>query len=249
MSTSASTIVVGCAGWSIPKQYIDKFPTDGTHLERYSRGLDGVEINSSFYRPHRHQTYIKWAASVPDTFRFAVKVPKSITHEQRLKDATEPLERFLEEVSGLGHKLGPLLVQLPPSLVFNRVISESFFSAFRARFDGSLVCEPRHASWFGPDANDLLVAFEVARVVADPPPVPQAAVRGGWPGMAYYRLHGSPTIYRSAYSSAYLDSVLRTFQRNLAEGVPTWCIFDNTAEGAATGNALEVVERLRTGKK
>ena len=77
--------------------------------------FDGVEINSSFYRPHRLSTYQRWADDVPDHFRFAVKMPKTITHEGRLRDVAEPLQRFLGEIAGLGDKLGPVLIQLPPA--------------------------------------------------------------------------------------------------------------------------------------
>ncbi|MEI9888899.1 MAG: DUF72 domain-containing protein [Rhizomicrobium sp.] len=93
-------------------------------------------------------TYARWAASVPADFRFAVKMPKAITHERRLADADDLLARFLGEAGELGGRLGALLVQLPPSLAFNEGIAGAFFAALRARFDGAVVCEPRHASWF-----------------------------------------------------------------------------------------------------
>src|SRR3954449_13476072 len=104
---------IGTAGWSIPKEHAAPFPPTRSHLERYGAVFNAVEINSSFYRPHRRATYERWAASVRDGFRFAVKMPKAITHERRLRDAGELLNRFLSEVAGLGPKLGPLLVQLP----------------------------------------------------------------------------------------------------------------------------------------
>jgi len=75
---------VGCAGWALTKANQAAFPAEGTHLQRYAGRLNAVEINSSFYRPHRLATYEQWAASVPATFRFAVKLPKAITHDQRL---------------------------------------------------------------------------------------------------------------------------------------------------------------------
>src|SRR5690349_12428290 len=67
---------VGCAGWSLPKEHADRFPAEGSHLERYAACFPAVEINSSFYKPHRPTTYARWAASVPPDFRFSVKVPK-----------------------------------------------------------------------------------------------------------------------------------------------------------------------------
>src|SRR5690349_10182868 len=107
---------IGCAGWAIPKQHAVLFPSSGSQLERYAQRFNAVEINSSFYRPHLPATYARWAASTADDFSFAVKMPKVITHMRRLAGAAEPLERFLDEVGSLGAKLGPLLLQLPPSL-------------------------------------------------------------------------------------------------------------------------------------
>src|SRR5918995_5885915 len=111
---------------------------DGSHLERYAAVFNAVEINTSFYRPHRTATYQRWAASVPEDFRFAVKVPKTITHERRLKDADELLDRFLSEVGGLGPKLGPLLLQMPPSLSFQSGIADTFLSGLRSRVEGTI---------------------------------------------------------------------------------------------------------------
>jgi uncharacterized protein YecE (DUF72 family) len=239
----ADTFFIGCAGWNVPKLFAGHFPPAGSHLERYASRFSGVEINSSFYRPHRPQTYEKWAASVPPQFRFSVKVPKVITHEKRLVDTREPLNRFLDEVAKLGSKLGPLLVQLPPSLAYDQVKATDFFGGLREMFKGQVVCEPRHATWFAPDANVLLTAFQVARVAADPALLPQAFEPGGWRGLVYYRLHGSPTIYRSAYSTEFLKRLSVSLQIQTERSLPSWCIFDNTAEGAATGNALELAYR------
>src|SRR5919206_4301407 len=135
---------VGCAGWAIPSQHAHAFPAQGTHLERYAQRFTGVEVNSSFYRPHRPTTYVRWAASVPDQFQFAVKMPQEITHTRRLVAVTAPLERFLIEVQSLGPKLGPLLIQLPPSLHFTESLAQTFLTVLRTRFHGAVVCEPRH---------------------------------------------------------------------------------------------------------
>jgi uncharacterized protein YecE (DUF72 family) len=241
-------VYAGCAGWSIPKEYAPRFADTGTHLERYARTLPAVEINSSFYRPHRPATYQRWAASVPGDFRFAVKMPREITHRRRLAAPIELLDAFLGEVSSLGPKLGPLLVQLPPSLAFDAGTATSFFDALRERFSGSVVCEPRHPTWFSPggEAERLLIDFRVARVAADPAPVPEAAHPGGWDGLVYYRLHGSPRIYYSEYDEAYLATLTARLSDYAAAETPTWCIFDNTTLGAATGNALTVLESTRS---
>jgi uncharacterized protein YecE (DUF72 family) len=219
------------------------FPAEGTHLSRYAARFSAVEINSSFYRPHRAATYARWAASVPSDFRFSVKVPKVVTHERRLVEVNAMLDRFLAEVTHLGDRLGPLLVQLPPSLAFSAGIAEKFLTALRERFDHELALEPRHASWFEPAAGQLVTRYRVARVAADPAVVAAAAEPGGWNGLVYYRLHGSPNVYHSAYSDGYLEALAKELTR-AARSAAVWCVFDNTAAGAATQNALQVLGRL-----
>ncbi len=237
---------VGCAGWTLPKEHAGRFPGGGTHLARYAARLPAVEINSSFYRPHRPATYARWAASVPEHFRFSVKVPKQATHDRRLVDADDVLDRFLPEAAQLGGKLGPLLVQLPPSLSFSADVGERFFASLRDRFDGGVALEPRHASWFEVPAARLLTKFRVARVAADPAVVPAAAEPGGWDGLVYYRLHGSPRMYYSAYAPEYLEALAARLSKAAAAS-SVWCVFDNTAEGAATADALDVLARLHAG--
>ncbi|MFV3326810.1 DUF72 domain-containing protein [Pseudomonas sp. NY15372] len=170
------TLFIGCAGWSLSRAYAEAFAQVGSHLQRYAVRLGAVEINSAFYRPHKPQTYARWAASVPDHFRFSVKVPKTITHEQRLHACDALLEAFLEQSGQLGERLGCLLVQLPPSLQYDPHVARRFFEAVRRRYAGQRLAAQLRASC---EAN-----------------------------------------------------------------VTTWCIFDNTAAGAALGNALALQASL-----
>ncbi|TPM27907.1 DUF72 domain-containing protein [Mesorhizobium sp. B2-3-4] len=231
---------IGTAGWGIPTRYRDDFPQPGSHLERYSRHFPIVEIDTSFYKPHRRETYECWARSVPEHFRFAVKIPKAVTHERRLADCDTPAESFLQEVEGLGAKLGVLLVQLPPSLSFEPDVAGSFFDMMGKRTQTRLACEPRHPSWFEAEAEALLADRRIARVAADPAPVPAAAAPGGWPGLAYFRWHGAPRVYYSDYDAESLARVGRQVAAAAASGAEVWGIFDNTANGHALGNALAV---------
>lgn len=245
-------MIVATAGWGISRPYATRFRAAGTGLERYAGVLGGVEINSSFYRPHKPETYARWAKTVPEDFRFAVKCPRTITHEKRLAGAEGLVSRFLDEAGALGRKLGPLLIQLPPSLRFERETASSFFDFLRARHPGrrspgrrspgAIVCEPRHASWFSPQANECLLDHAIARVVADPALVPEAALPGGFMGVVYVRLHGSPLMYHSAYDEAYLAAMARLLAESPAG--QRWCVFDNTASGAALGNALALQELI-----
>lgn len=236
---------VGTAGWSLPKDARRRFPENGSHLERYAHRLAAVEINATFYKVPRVSTYERWAASVPQSFRFSVKLPRAITHEARLEDSAGLLRNFLDGLRPLGDRLGPLLVQLPPSVVFDRRVAGSFFRNVRRRFDGPVACEPRHSSWLDPEAEKLLAEQRVARVAADPPRLPEGAEPGGWDGLVYYRLHGSPRRFHSSYPPACIEQTARELRSAAADGTETWCIFDNTASGAGTKNALSLLTRLR----
>ena len=184
-------------------------------------------------------TYARWARSVGPSFRFAVKVPRVITHDLRLRSTRAPLSRFLHESASLRTKRGPLLIQLPPSLEFDSKSVASFFRLLRDQYDGFAVCEPRHPTWFSPKAEALLVAHEIGRVGADPPPVSGGDRPGGWGGIVYYRLHGSPRKYWSSYDAGFLEALAADL-RQVPATVPAWCVFDNTASGAALENAWQL---------
>lgn len=239
-----SKIFVGTAGWSIPRPEQRRFPAGDSLLARYAKVLPAVEINSTFYRPHRASTFERWAASVPRTFRFSVKVPQTISHDQRLAGSSALLKAFLADLAPLGTRLGCLLVQLAPSHAYDARVARSFFTTLRKQFDRGIAIEPRHASWFEDRADGLLDDFEVARVAADPPRAEAGGEPGGWRGLAYFRLHGSPRTYYSSYEDGYLDALATRLRDLRRRRIPTWCIFDNTTLGAATGNALSVMERL-----
>ena len=168
------TIRVGTAGWTLPKQHAQHFPETGTHLERSAQGFNCVEVNSSFHRPHQRKTWERWARCTAPDFRFAVKLPKAITHTALLANSGELLSVLFEQIRGLGEKLGPLLVQLPPKLAFDEALARDFFTTLRELHPqhphtGFIALEPRHASWFTPPVDRLLRSFEIARVAADPP--------------------------------------------------------------------------------
>ncbi len=223
---------IGTAGWAIRREHKVLFPDAGTHLARYAARLNAVEINSSFYRPHRPSTYARWRDETPDGFRFSVKTPRTITHDARLKDAEAALGEFLGQCSALQEKLGCILVQLPPSLAFER---SGFFERLRDLYDGPAALEPRHKSWFAPGVDEMLKRHRIARVAADPAIGPFAP--GGDTSFEYWRLHGSPKVYYSDYDDAFLSGLAARI------GADAWAIFDNTALGHATGNALAVKRR------
>jgi uncharacterized protein YecE (DUF72 family) len=225
--------IIATAAWSIPKKVGDRFGTEGSGLTRYASVFDGVEINSTFYRRHKTSTFARWADSVPDSFRFAVKIPKEISHTRAMKDIAEPFDTFLADIAPLGEKRGPLLCQVPPSLVFDAHVLETALKTLRDADDERIVIEARHKSWASAEALNLLKNFAIDRVFANPAPV--------WPAEdferqpKYVRLHGKPKIYYSSYT----DDEIASFSKLLAP--ESWCVFDNTASGAAIENALTML--------
>jgi len=238
---------IATAGWSLPRDAWPHFPAEGSHLERYARVFDAVEIDSSFYRPHQSRTYARWAENTPPGFRFSVKLPRLITHDQALRDAAGPLDIFLEQAGALGDRLGCLLVQLAPSLVFDAPVADGFLDVLRQRHEGAVALEPRHASWFTAQADALLARQRVARVLADPVLHAGGESPGGWQGLVYLRLHGSPRIYYSGYSPATLDALARRLRQARDQGAECWCVFDNTAAGLAIQDALSLQARFAAG--
>jgi uncharacterized protein YecE (DUF72 family) len=238
---------IGTAGWSLSREVAPEFPGEGQPLARYARVLRCAEINSSFHRSHKPQVYERWAAQTPAGFRFSAKLPRSITHEGRLRRAREPLSRFLAEASALGDRLAVLLVQLPPSFAFEARPVRTFFGLLSQLHGGAVVCEPRHASWFTPAADRVLVDLRVHRAAADPARWPEAAQPGGWLGeggdgrgaVVYYRWHGAPRMYWSRYEAGWLQARAEELRRWPADA-DVWCIFDNTAGSGAIANALEL---------
>lgn len=240
---ASRTLRIGTAGWAIPRAVAERFPAEGSGLQRYAAVFNAAEINSTFYRPHRASTFARWAADTPPDFAFAVKIPKALTHEARLADCEAPLSAFVASLEPLGAKLRVLLVQLPPSLPFEEAVAEGFFGSLRAAApELGVACEPRHASWFEPAADAVLARWRVARVAADPAKAAGAGEPGGWPSLEYHRLHGAPRMYFSRYSPEALDALAARLTRSPAE--EAWCVFDNTASGAAAADALALQARL-----
>ena len=122
--------------------------------------------------------------------------------------------------------------------------NDNFLRALRRRHAGDVALEPRHASWFDEQADALLVQHHVARVLADPQLHPRGAAPGGWPGLVYLRLHGTPRVYTSAYEPGWLHRLAERIVQARRETAALWCIFDNTAEGHALRDAMALQQAV-----
>ncbi len=246
VNATARGIRIGLAGWSeAVSRHRTSFPLpfDPTvsALAKYATAFDFVEINASFYRQFRAETYAKWAEDVPESFRFSVKMHRLITHYTRLKNTTL-LDPFFESITGLGEKLAVVLVQLPPSLVFDPPVARTFFDALRARHTGPIACEPRHESWSQPEALALLADHHVGLVRIDIPAAEREAAGDDAP--IYIRLHGIPRRYYSSYGRNQLLQLAEFLRLNHLRR--RFVVFDNTASSAGVRNALELTNFLGT---
>jgi uncharacterized protein YecE (DUF72 family) len=246
VNASARGIRIGLAGWSeAVSRHRTSFPSTfdpaASALAKYATAFDFVEINASFYRQFRAETYAKWAEDVPKNFRFSVKMHRLITHYTRLKN-TALLDSFFESIAGLREKLAVVLVQLPPSLIFDPSVARSFFDALRERHIGPIACEPRHESWSQPYALALLAEYHVGLVRIDIPAAEREA--GADDAPIYIRLHGTPRRYYSSYGK---DQLLQLADFLRLNHLPRrFVVFDNTASSAGVRNALELTDLLGT---
>ena len=244
MKASARGIHIGLAGWSeAVSRHSSSFPTaldpKTSALAKYATAFSFVEINASFYRQFRAETYAEWADDVPENFRFSVKMHRLITHYTRLKNTTL-LDPFFESVAGLGEKLAVILVQLPPSLIFDPLVARAFFDALRARHAGPITCEPRHESWRQGEALALLADHHVGLVRVDVPAAERETGHDDSP--VYIRLHGTPRRYYSSYGIEQLMQLAEFLRLNPLRR--RFVVFDNTASSAAVRNGHELTRLL-----
>jgi len=172
-----SDLFLGCPIWAF-KGWVGSFYPAGTKpgdfLREYTRRLTTVEGNTTFYAVPATKTLLEWAAETPETFRFCPKLPRTISHAGKLVDHIEAAAQFIETMSQLGVRLGPMFLQLPPRysprlFADLQVFLESWPSQTR------LAVEVRHLEWFDTPhhdgLNEMLAAHDMARVVIDTRPI------------------------------------------------------------------------------
>jgi uncharacterized protein YecE (DUF72 family) len=238
-------LFVGTSGW----QYADwrgvLYPPglpQREWLERYAACFDTVENNNAFYRLPAREIFESWRDRTPPTFVMAVKASRYLTHVKRLKEPAEPVGRLLRAAAGLGPKLGPVLVQLPPTL---RAEPDRLVECLRCFPEGIRVAvEPRHDSWWTEDVRERLTRCGAALCWPDRLGRPIAPL---WPtaDWGYVRFHEGTARPRPSYGDRALRSWLRRVCANWDDDQDVFVYFNNDSGGAAVRDAARFAELAR----
>ena len=238
---------IGTSGWTYDGWRHDFY--EGVPRARWlshcAERFDALEINATHYRLQTRSTFERWAAAVPDGFRFALKAHRYLTHVRRLREPVEPIRRDRERAQVLGDKLAVVLWQLPARFACDAERTarlERFLGALPAEWPVRHALELRHRSWFRPEIAELLARHGVATVVSHAAEWPMWDSTTG--DLVYVRLHGYPCTYASAYGPRELRSWVTRIERWLSEDLDVYVFFDNDIEGAAPRDATVLREML-----
>ncbi len=238
---------IGTSGWSY-KEWKGFFypPTIKTTdwLSYYATIFDCTEINMSFYHLPKQQTVDKWANAVPEGFKFCPKMSRYVTHIKRLKNIEDSLDKFFNVFNPIANRLGPVLIQLPPSLKYDRDIVATFIQSLLIKYPmHRYALEARHESWINDDAFQLLRDNNIAWVIS------QSGV--GFPyaevvtaNHIYLRFHGPEKLFDSSYSEEMLQYYAYRISGWLREGFDVWAFFNNTMNGHAIQNVRDIRQMI-----
>ncbi|HLL34478.1 MAG TPA: DUF72 domain-containing protein [Streptomyces sp.] len=230
-------LYVGTSGWQYKDWkgvlYPAEVPTR-RWLEEYTRWFATVEINNAFYRLPSRETFETWRERVPDDFVVAVKASRYLTHIKRLKDPEEPVERLLTHAAGLAGRMGPVLLQLPPTLRADAALLDACLRCFPSSV--RVAVEPRHESWWTPDVRDVLTSRGAALCWADvlSRPVTPLWRTADW---GYVRFHQGRARPWPRYGRQSLETWLRRIAEAFDDGRDVYAYFNNDPGGAAVADA------------
>jgi uncharacterized protein YecE (DUF72 family) len=240
------TVWIGTSGWQYD-HWRNRFYPPGlpqrAWYESYAERFATVESNAAFYHLPERRVFESWAERSPADFMLAVKVSRYLTHIRKLSEPEEPVERFVGRVRGLGPKLGPVLLQLPPQLHLDRDRLARTLDRFPA--DIRVAVEFRHESWWVEDVESLLADHGVALCLADRRGVLGPIWRtADW---TYLRFHQGRAIPRPSYGDAALAGWANRLAATWSADEEIWVYFNNDHRVAAPRDAARfarVVERV-----
>ena len=231
-------IRIGCSGYYY-RQWKNTFYPPGmpskNWLNYYSSIFNTVELNSSFYHIPQLKSLQKQFENTPEHFKFSVKVYKSITHYQKLKDCKQQIKDFKGLVQkGLTHKLGCLLFQFPPSFIFTKEHLNLILTGIPDGEDN--VTEFRHSSWWCEEVRNALKEKPLTICNVDYPKLPTEIRNDS--NLFYLRLHGTPELFKSSYE----DERLRFYSQHIPSNNPAYVYFNNTFYDAGWQNAQKLIQ-------
>lgn len=237
-------LYIGCSGFYNNDWKGALYPENAPSkdfLSLYSKTFNAVEINSTFYRKPTSKTLLKWHDETPDEFRFFIKIPKTVTHQSRLENSKDEIAQFCDHIQGsLKDKLSGFLYQLPPSFKNTEENMERIINNIDPRFLN--VIEFRHHSWWQKEIFDLLKKHNmVFSGVSFPGNLPEDLIINH-PDILYYRLHGKPILYKSEYSTDFIDELAEKI-KNTSQ--ISFIFFNNTWGTAAIKNSLYLKSILK----
>ena len=244
MDDIGTPFYIGTSGWTYDHWkglfYPEKLPKK-SWFDYYAARFRTVEVNATFYRAFKDQTYLNWYARAPQGFRYVLKVPRLITHRKYLQDADREINEFCRSACLLDEKLGALLLQLHPGIAYNPGLLQRALLAFGN--PNRLAVEFRNKQWLTAEVHDLLTRLGTAFCSVDSPrdkPLDWVTSE-----IAYIRLHGRSHWYSHDYSSQELQEIAHLAIRMVEKGAKTvYIFFNNDFEGYAPKNALTLCEIL-----
>ena len=241
-------IHIGTSGWSYKHWktifYPPKLPAT-RWLEFYVQHFKTTELNTSFYRLPLHQTVINWTKRVPKDFLFCVKMSRYLTHLKKLKEPEETLEKFFDVFEPMKAMMGPVLIQLPPSLKFNFDTADELYSLLRKKYRKfEFVMEVRHTTWLEEVSLTLMSKYDIGLVIS------QSGDQFPYSEMItaktiYLRFHGPGELYASSYSDEMLLDFAAKFKIWVKEGHEVWAFFNNDIHGHAIKDAKRLMELIK----
>ncbi len=240
-------IHIGTSGWSYQDWKEIFYPKElksTDWLSFYARTFKVTEINSSFYHLPRKQTVESWVKKTPAGFLFCPKMSRYLTHIKKLKEPEETLERFFDVFAPMQPKMGPVLIQLPPSLKFDHDTADHLFKLLNTSYSNyEFALEGRHDSWLEPDSLGLMTKYRISFVISHSgnhfPYGEHITAKN-----IYFRFHGPTTLFNSKYPDSALAAFARLFNKWAKQGHELWIFFNNDFYGYAIENALKLEELL-----
>lgn len=235
---------IGTSGWTYDHWKGCFYPPDlakSRWLDFYAGHFNAVEINATFYRTFKDQTYLNWRARAPKGFGYVLKAPKTITHRKLLKNVEKDIQSFCRSAGLLGETFEMILLQVAPNLPFDLVILRDAIQAFT---DPSRVAvEFRHEQWFNRETEELLSSLGAVFCNVDSPRQKLTEILTA--ERAYLRLHGHEHWYSSNYSTGDLHGIAERARRLTKRGARrVYIFFNNDFGGYAPANALELQKML-----